>query len=455
MTKARRGQFNRKIVPLTVVVLVLIGVSYSQIEWVKIDADPEITEQARRNPFFAAKKFLQPLGVQLRTEYSLKALDQPLTKPATETGDTMVLVDAYGSLSAQQVNHLLDWVNQGGHLIAAANYSWSDDTGQAEALAETINDELFAHFGVQVIHRKGLGLGQRLWELLNSFGFLTGRAEEELCPLLQAQAQFQFADTATPVDAHFLTTDSLVPQGRQPDAWIGIAEEAKLLQFAIGEGMVTLVSSLDWWRNSAIACLDHAFILQRLAPASGVMTWYINLDYPSAWKIVWRYFDGSIITSLLLLAAWLWHRAVRFGPIKQPGQIQQRQLLEHIDASANFLWRFKKAEVLVRSVRSQLLQSIQQRHPQLVLSPYQHQDRRQQDNRQQDHDLQNYSQQKKSPQQKPEFAAAIDDAGIKQLAALAGLSVAEVKLALCQPVKQNPELTTDMLALLQKLKDRI
>jgi hypothetical protein len=358
-----------------------------------------------------------------------------LNYPADELGDTIVLVEAYGSLSAARMQRLIDWVGQGGHLIATASNRSLDKIAN-------VTDPLFDYFGVVIDRQNGEGMEEQVWELINRYGYLAGVAGDQLCPLLTAQTRFNFSGDDAELDVHFLSTDLLRAEGQVPDGWVGEKSYAYLLQFDVGEGMVTLVSSLDLWKNSAIGCLDHSYLLWQLAPEAGVMTMFSNTEFPGVMEVLWRYFDSAMVTATLLLSFWLWNRGVRFGPVRENQDAERRQLLEHIDASANFLWRSGKTEALVNDIRVQILQQIRKQHPQLrrntTLTGKQWVEAAD-------------GQVGMAMDQHSE--AAVESAATT-LAAPLGLSADEINFALWQPIDNDPQRITQLLVLLQKIKEK-
>lgn len=408
------------LVIITVTVIVAGFYLYGKIEWVEYEEDLGLTEKARTNPYLAATSFLERHKVTLKTEKSFRRFDEPVRYGNGELGEAVVLVDAYGSLSDERLENLLGWVEQGGHLIAAAKNPFLDNI-------ENVSDPLFDYFGVKIERQEGEGMEEQVWEMVERFGHLAGVSGEDLCPLLYAQTSFNFSGDSEEIDVHFLSTDLLMAEGWDPSSWVGNEYEAHMLQFDVGRGLVTLMSSLDLWKNSAIGCLDHSYVLWQLAPEEGVMTIFTNFEFPSVFNVVWRYFDVAIVIAFITLMLWLWHRGVRFGPIRERHDEERRQLLEHIDASASFIWRIGKTPELVASIREQVLNKIKQKHPQIF---------------------------KEYPGLSEEVEEAPSEL-IEHLSKISGLRPEQIKTAFWQPPENDPQRITEVLILLQQIKDKI
>ena len=418
MAQAKSGSTTTFIL-IGVVFLLLIFSGYhisNNLEWVEYDTSSTLTEEAKRNPYLAAKKLLKQYQIELSEKRSFRDFDQPVKfMSETHPDDTFVLVDAYGSLSQLRMEHLLGWVDDGGHLIASMKNPYLENLKQ-------VKDPLFEHFEVETIRREEEGLDEETWELINRLGRFAGFDGEKLCPLLTEQGTVIFDGSEETAGVHFLSNDVMSAHGEEPYGYIGYEDEAHMLQFEVGRGMVTLLPNLDIWKVSAIGCLDHAYVLLQLAPDSGGgITFYRNFEFPSVFKVLWHYFGLALILAASLLILWLWNRGVRFGPIREREFTQQRQLIEHIDASANFLWQKGRMSVLIERLREQLLLKLKQSHPNLFKQHVTEGDR-------------------------AELA--------KKLSIILTLTPEQIELALWTQLEKDMQQLTDMLNFLQQIKDQ-
>ncbi|WP_020405345.1 DUF4350 domain-containing protein [Hahella ganghwensis] len=353
---------NLIIALLVTLLLGLIYFGYQEIEWVEHESDLGPTPEARQDPYYAAKLYLEKLGITQDSKLHLRDFDDSDWAARRPVDDTIVLVDTYGSLSEERANVLLDWVSRGGHVIASANNPFLDD-------ASGVIDPLFDYFGVEVERRDDSELQEEVWDTLGSIGQFSGWSESDLCKILPEQANFYFEDDEdNDVRVHFMTADVLYADPELAYSMIGAesADGSLMIQFEHGDGLVTFMVSLAMWKNWAIGCLEHAYVYWQLVPGGGPVTFYRNQDFPGLGSIIWKYFHLSLLLALLLLGGWLWMRGSRFGPVREYQASQPRQILEHIDASARFLWRMDKGETLLQNSREMVLSILRHRYPEYL-----------------------------------------------------------------------------------------
>ncbi|OZG75196.1 hypothetical protein BTA51_02080 [Hahella sp. CCB-MM4] len=351
------------VISLLVVALLALGyLVYRQIEWVDYEKDLGPTQEARRDPYFGAKLYLDKLNISHESKLHFRDFDDPTWADSKPLEDTVVLVDAYGSLSEARAKVLLDWVSRGGHVIAAASNPFLDDPSG-------VDDPLFEYFGVEVERNDDSELDSDVWDAIGDLGHLSGWSDKDVCEFLPAQTSFYFEDYDDyDVKAHFLTADIL--QADPDDAYSMIGSDyydgSLMVQFEHGDGLVTFMVSFSMWQNWAIGCLDHAYIFWQLVPGAGEVTFYRNQDFPGLGSVIWKYFHLSLVIALLLLVGWLWMRGSRFGPVREYHPSLPRQLLEHIDASARFLWRMDKGQTLLKNGRDMVLSVLRYRYPEFL-----------------------------------------------------------------------------------------
>ncbi len=92
------------------------------------------------------------------------------------------------------------------------------------------------------------------------------------------------------------------------------------------------------------------------------MWFLINQDAPSLAAIVWRNAGYGVLAALLALVLWLWATSVRFGPVLVIEQSGRRNLAEHIYASAMLLWRNQQHPQLLKLLRKEILEHLNEQH---------------------------------------------------------------------------------------------
>ncbi|WP_428240275.1 DUF4350 domain-containing protein [Gynuella sp.] len=338
---------------LAIVLLILGTVFYQSLEWIETEHDLGFSNKARQQPFLAAEQFLQTQDIGFASVNHFRTFDEPDLASTIPVDDTIMLMDAYGSLSDRRAEALLTWVAGGGHLMVSTDNPYLKDI-------DHVRDPVFDLFSVERI-RGYDDFDYDQLETLDTLDDLTGMNLINHCDVLYAQDTFSFADDDHQVEADFITNDSL---DGDSDVFglIGEPGQYHMLQYQYGDGMISYLVSFKFWQNKTIGCLDHAYILAQLAPTSGnTLHVYYNHDYPNLFVILWRHFYAVVIAAVILLMLWLWSRMMRFGPVRREDNHGQRQILEHIRASAGFLWRMDKGESLIQQTRAEVRGLLRQR----------------------------------------------------------------------------------------------
>ena len=84
------------------------------------------------------------------------------------------------------------------------------------------------------------------------------------------------------------------------------------MQFAVGKGLLTIVSDADIWSSPRIAELDHAFLLWSLAESRDRIVILYGREMPSMLELLRRYALQPLLLLALCVGAWLWFRGRRF-----------------------------------------------------------------------------------------------------------------------------------------------
>ncbi|HSC66260.1 MAG TPA: DUF4350 domain-containing protein, partial [Cellvibrio sp.] len=138
-----------------------------------------------------------------------------------------------------------------------------------------------------------------------------------------------------------------------------------LASFDVGEGSVTVTSDNYIWTNQRVDCHDHAYGLWQLVNPKGRVWFLVNQDAPSLAALLWRHASYGVLAALIALALWLWAKSLRFGPVLAIEQTGRRSLAEHIYASAMLLWRKQEHPQLLQLLRREILDRINEQHPNL------------------------------------------------------------------------------------------
>ena len=349
--------------------------------------------EASYNPLYALKKTLQADGLEVRSRQRLDLAAQDL-----RSGDTLLILDDPRNLTPLQSQRLLRWVEGGGHLLVRTPppLEWREDAPAP---------------------------------LIESLGLLPSEDTPQ-CEPLQVEGEDEHVEFC---DGRRFFFYEAVPElsWSDPDAGYVYA------RLAYGQGHVDVLAEFDFLENggdrdgnpllpatpTAVGGLrdgpHRALARQLLAPNYGRGT--VHLVYaaqmPSLLRSVLLQGWAVWVPLLLALLAWLWLRMQRFGPLRPAPVGERRSLLEHVRASGEHLFRYRKRALLYAAVRDAFLARLRRRDP---------------------------------------LAAAL--AGEPQVAALAertGLPPAAVRTALQPPSSQDKAAFRDRISTLIQLRNRL
>ena len=296
-----------------------------------IDHGP--SPEARANPYLAAEHFLRQHGLSVQHAKGLERLE---TLPAK--GSSLLLLGERSNMSPRQVEQLLAWAKAGGHLLLVAEALWDDESGKSGDLLldrlhlrQTLSDE--PEEPVQARKKRAPDL-TKLY------------VDNETAP-----AYFSFDTDFNLTDPKHLAQFSA-----------NSAKSSHLMQVKLGQGNVTVITDSDLWKYPAIGKHDNAWLLWYLNQGT-VVTLLFNSDVDDLFTLLLRYFPQALVALVALLALALWHAGMRQGPIRAPAPKARRQLLEHLQASADFLLRRSGQGALLQALQRDILRAARRRHP--------------------------------------------------------------------------------------------
>lgn len=280
--------------------------------------------EAAYNPLYALRESLIVAGVPARSRQRLQLAAVPLGPR-----DTLLLYSEPRTLLPSEVEGLLAWVAEGGHLLVR--------TPLPRRSAATA----------------------RPWELLERLGVRTVEGRTRCEPLLVTgqEGHVEFCR-----GRRFLLLDA------EPRLTWGDGTEDGLVFARLdhGGGTVDVLADFDFMRNGELRELPHSLLTrQLLAPNWGAGT--VHLVYAASVPPLWL----QILTRgwmawgplLLALLAWLWMRTQRLGPVLPAPPVARRALLEHVRASGDHLVRYGRASLLYDAVRAAFFDRLRRRDP--------------------------------------------------------------------------------------------
>ena len=281
---------------------------------------------ALRDPLLAARRLITALGVPAEAGHRVV--------PVPDPSEALLLVAPPGTVSAEEMDQLLDWVEAGGDLI----------TTPQRALLDFIGVEL------DESPEGGGGAGDG--------GDGDPEAAGDVLAIDPGDGRaYRVEVTPTP---------RLIDDVGTAEYGSGPGDRHVVLRYRHGEGTVTFLADGRSLLNRAIADHEHASFLWALVTAEG---------RPAAVRVVWRIPRESLLavlgeragaalaSGLVLLGAWAWRRSRRFGPLLPDPPPSRRSLLEHVRASGDFLYRHGRAGALVEAARRAVQRTAAAGHP--------------------------------------------------------------------------------------------
>lgn len=299
---------------------------------------------AKRNPLLAAERFLSRINVL--TE-SVSGRDRLLTPPAKPG---MLLVYRLGvSLPAEREQALLAWVRQGGHLLITPQRAWDEE-------AKTSGNNLLDMLGVQLVLRD-TGQDQSA-EPDAADAEPSANGSDRPAPI-----RFEIPGIDEPMMVAFSERRVLFDSLGHADWKVETDEGGHLLQYALGQGKITVISDLQLFSNPSIGKHDHALLLALLVGDQQHAWLLYSSAMPALPILVWRQAPGLVISLLTLAGLLVWSLTLRSGPVRSMGQPVRRNLMEHLAAVGGYLWRTDQAAGTFRRSQAALEQAWRRRHP--------------------------------------------------------------------------------------------
>ncbi len=300
--------------------------------------------EARRNPWLAAERLLDRMNLPASEMREFDALRN------LEPNSMLVLPQGRLTISAPVREHIVSWVRNGGFLVI-------------EAENPSIADPFIDEFGVE-----------RVEAVYDDATGDFAQDDEEIV----YDAQDADYDDENPLDLTLVqlpgsAQTSLVWMAarfslRSERAWFWAGTEyaSNMLLLREGDGMVAVVSDLDFATNGEIGELNHAqFVVElaRFAQATGGVIFFNNPGQPSLMKWLKANAWAPLSAAALALLLWLWQVVPRFGPVAPDPERARRRLLDHLRASGRFLWARGQAGHLLDVSREACLRKISRALP--------------------------------------------------------------------------------------------
>jgi hypothetical protein len=304
---------------------------YNNFNYVSETVEIGYQGEAGKNPLLAAERFLERMGISVESHILDNNLSWYFFEDVLNKEDILILQRNGRNLTEDQKYLLFEWLKAGGHLILDAEK----------------DDALIKKFRITLDFKK-----VKLTKISPTTFYWQGYS----------------------LEIAFNSNNHLKPF-YEPKAKISNQNGTYGLFYYFNRGYLTILSDLAFIENTQIGKYDHAEFLWHLVNsellARRVFLLYTPTvkdgnsknEIPSLWQLLWTNMSAVIISALLLLIFWLWTVSRHFGPLLPEPPRARRRLLEHIEASGQFLWKQDQAIMLLKTVKQDLLKRIELVHP--------------------------------------------------------------------------------------------
>ncbi|MBL3601383.1 MAG: DUF4350 domain-containing protein [gamma proteobacterium endosymbiont of Lamellibrachia anaximandri] len=290
-----------------------------------------MSAEARRNPLLAAEIFLRREGLDVK---SLSGREY-LTKPNADVG-VLLVKDLGPSLAPERETALLEWIEAGGHLIVSPGRTPNDDEP---------GNHLLASFGVSLVQ------------------YVESDEEESQA---DSPVSMEYTGYDEPLQVEFDIRRELMVERDDTDWLVPGLNGYHLVGFQLGRGYLTILSDNRFLTNTRIVEHDHALLLALLTEDQGAVRLLYSANMPSLLTLIWKNAAYAVLSALLLLLLFIWRLTYRSGPILNTGEHARRNLLEHLQAGGEYLWKLDRAVALRERSAGIVEKRWLQRHPQLA-----------------------------------------------------------------------------------------
>lgn len=262
--------------------------------------------EASVNPFLAAELLLKEREFEFEKYDNYTLFDQ---KPGDY--DTVFIQSSRVGMTQSTTSKMRVWVEGGGHLVLLATEYYEYDR---EGSRDVFLDEL----------------GLRFYE------------DDEYYDEDERLTNFKFDDydEETHVDFGQWYSNGYLIDDNGEAVFIGGNEHSdSMIQYELGEGLITVLTDFDQWTNYRIAQHDHAMFLLQLTGNSDKVWFVYQKNMPGLMSII---IDNALELSLsisIILFLIMFGNIWRKGAIRSDELPIQREIMQHIRAAGEFNYR--------------------------------------------------------------------------------------------------------------------
>jgi len=344
---------------LGLILLALVGWGlYSSIEVYYETEHTSWSREALYNPYLAAQTFMSDSGIEVTDVDTLVKLDH------LDGLGTLFFSDANQVQTPRQLKQVMDWLEVGGNVIYSADavshdedlllhefsvevvWSETDDDSEADGEEKSLSDTLREY-------NRQIEDGKSREEIASE----VGKSEDALTRVVFdddiGEIEIAFATSKILKHASFDDADDDGPY--QPFSWSNSEYGIHMMQFEVGDGLLTIVSDPAIWTSYHIDEHDHAYLLWLLSSDEGRFAILRSVLHDSIWVLMKRNASELLIASLLFIVMMVWRQGYRFGRMLPRDLSRRRALGEHFSSVSHYLWHRRCAEYLLAPLRQAVL----------------------------------------------------------------------------------------------------
>lgn len=290
------------------------------------------SDEAIRNRFLAAQLFLEKQDVEFEKRENYQLFDEKLGR-----NDTIIINSSRVGMSQATLEKMKAWLNNGGNLVLLATETFDYDF-------ESSRDEFLDSLGLRFY----------------SNGYQNYNDDED-SETEDDSVEFQFPEFEETTKVEFYGSGYIEDTSGNATFVAGNQYADQFIQYHYGDGLVSVISDFSIWNNYRIDQHDHAMFLRQIIGESA-KTWLLyNRNQPSLISMAVLHAPLVVISSMVLLVFLLWSGLWRVGAKKSDELAVNREIMQHLAASAEFNYRLDEGQRLIKS----LLESIHHRMAQL------------------------------------------------------------------------------------------
>ncbi len=257
----------------------------------------------------------------------------------------LIISNSRKPLSNARIQNIKDYVSAGGHLILNAIEVYDDERSKSGApfldelgtrlYIEEIGYENFDEDSVEHAYRESISHDKK--------------------------SKFTFDNYDKPTQVAFNSWRYLMDDSGKA-VFIGGTDNAHhIIQYEMGQGVITVLSDMEFWNNYRIDDDDHALFLQQLTGRYEKLWIIYNPQVASLSVLLWQHADYVLVSSAVLLLLIIWYHQIKTGPVFPQFSNHSRKLLQHIEAASEFKWHNAEPLSLLEQVRNEIFTKIHRR----------------------------------------------------------------------------------------------